>query len=382
MKKWMFITAVLAFPISMMAQDDDGMYFVPKKKADTSASASNTRPVTQVTGQTGQRPALEVYNTNSRDEDEYNRRYDGYTGAYQTGGGYAEDSLAATVEYVDKDSERYPDEDYYYSRRILRFRSPRAIALSSPYYWDLVYDYGVYDYLYDPFYYDPFFWHYGWGYGWSWGPWSAWYGPIWGWHHPYAWTYWGWGPGWHHHHGGFGAPGGWTGRGFNRGTFANNRYGSGTRIRTSGLANGGSASTGRGTFGTQTGTLGGRGTQTAIRGGRNTSGRTAGTAAAQTGVRTNAGSYSEYTRSRSTSTYSQSRTEGNRNTTNVRPSSSRTTSQAANNTYTPSRSTQTISSGNRNTISSGGGSSRGGGFSGGSRGGGFSGGGGSRGGRR
>jgi hypothetical protein len=180
MKRLLLMMIVLTAPIVMMAQDDD-LYFTPSKKASKTTTSSTD---------------IEVYNTNARNEDEYNRRgiTNGYAGSYssddyQTGGGY--DAQAETevvpVDTIDVDD----DESYYrYSRRLLRFHTPRIYALSSPYYWDLVYGYGIYDYLYDPFYdpffYDPYF--YSWGYGWGWSPWNAWYGPFWGWHGYYGWS--------------------------------------------------------------------------------------------------------------------------------------------------------------------------------------------------
>lgn len=138
-------------------------------------------------------PTVVDYHSNTRNEDEYNRRY-----VYD--GQYSEDSLAARIDTVgiDDAQPRYdmndPELDYRYSRRLVRFHSPRLYALASPYYWDLYYGYGAWDYLYDPW--DPWYWHYGWSYGWTWGPWDCWYGSIWGWSHPCSWTYWGWGPGW------------------------------------------------------------------------------------------------------------------------------------------------------------------------------------------
>lgn len=240
MKRLLLMALVLSAPLFMMAQDDD-LYFSPSRKAaKTSAGASSVRS-----------NDIEVYNTNARDEDEYNRRNmsAGYAGSYssdsyQTGGGYgSRDGVVERVDSIDVDDE----ENYYrFSRRLLRFHTPRIYALSSPYYWDLVYGYGIYDYLYDPYYYDPFFYDpyfYSWGYGWGWSPWRAWYGPMWGWGgYRYAWSYWGYGPGWHvgycvgisYHHG----------RGFDRGGSVHH----GRTIRTSALANGGNAATGRGSF--------------------------------------------------------------------------------------------------------------------------------------
>ena len=189
MKRFLALILIL-FPLLSMAQDD--LYFTSSKKVKEAAqkrvaASMNARMETVVA------PTVVDYHSNTRSEDEYNRRY-----VYD--GQYSEDSLAARIDTVgiDDAQPRYdmndPELDYRYSRRLVRFHSPRLYALASPYYWDLYYGYGAWDYLYDPW--DPWYWHYGWSYGWTWGPWDCWYGSIWGWSHPCSWTYWGWGPGW------------------------------------------------------------------------------------------------------------------------------------------------------------------------------------------
>lgn len=201
--KRLLIYAFLILPLFCHAQDD--MYFTSSKKAKKEAREAaadlraNAEDVERAAAELEERVAIVTYNSNSRNEDEYNRRYvDGDD--YQISGGYPSDSLSANIDSVDAADESSvyemddPELDYRFSRRIVRFHNPRAYALASPYYWDLYYVYGAWDYLYDP--YDPWYWHYGWRYGWSWGPWDCWYGCIWGWHRPYAWTYWGWGPSW------------------------------------------------------------------------------------------------------------------------------------------------------------------------------------------
>jgi len=185
MKRLLLLAFVLV-PLLSMAQDD--LYFTSSKKAKEAAQKRATASMNART-ETVPAPTIVDYNSNTRSEDEYNRRY-------MYGGQYVEDSLAARIDTVG--GQKYdmddPEVDYRFSRRIVRFHSPRLYALTSPYYWDLYYGYGAWDYLYDPW--DPWYWHYGWSYGWTWGPWDCWYGSIWGWSHPYSWTYWGWGPGW------------------------------------------------------------------------------------------------------------------------------------------------------------------------------------------
>ena len=189
--------ALILVPLLSMAQDD--LYFTSSKKAKEAAQKRAASSMSART-QTVVAPTVVDYNSNTRSEDEYNRRYV-YSGDFQNAGGaYMDDSLAARIDTigVENTQSRYdmndPELDYRYSRRLVRFHSPRLYALTSPYYWDLYYGYGAWDYLYDPW--DPWYWHYGWSYGWTWGPWDCWYGSIWGWSHPYSWTYWGWGPSW------------------------------------------------------------------------------------------------------------------------------------------------------------------------------------------
>ena len=205
--------ALFVIPLLSMAQDD--LYFTSSKKAKAEAARQVERQMRareqevkkdlnarqSGVGTTAMPAPVVDYNSNRRSEDEYNRRY--VNGAYQGAiGQQGNDTLEARINGVDSDDadSKYdmddPELDYRFSRRIVRFHSPRLYALASPYYWDLYYDYGAWDYLYAP--YDPWYYHWGWSYGWSWGPWDCWYGSIWGWHHPYAWAYWGWGPGWHY----------------------------------------------------------------------------------------------------------------------------------------------------------------------------------------
>lgn len=272
MNSKLFLTLALSLSatFAVQAQDDDDLYFTPTKKSQTTAPVSNRSTYAQdryasSSGNASSR-TIQVYSDNSRTDDEYNRRYSGYAGSWQTGSidSLSADSLDAEMEYVDS-SQGYdiddPECDYAYSRRILRFHSPRfGFAISSPYYWDLVYGWGVYDYLYDPYYdyyYDPFYWSWGWGFGWSYRPWNAWYGPIWGWSYaPHGWHNWGAGPMWHDN-----GPGmRYTGRGFGGGRFAENRFvassANGTGSRAFNSANGSrnvvSGNTATRTFNTRT----------------------------------------------------------------------------------------------------------------------------------
>ncbi|MCQ2076162.1 MAG: hypothetical protein MJZ20_03875 [Bacteroidaceae bacterium] len=384
MKRFLIFAIIsVFFGVNMTAQDDD-MYFTTsskKQKSETKAPVRTQRnSVTTIISNSA--PTIEVYNTNSRNEDEYNRRYTGMTNS----------EVQNNYEDVDTIYDLNDDElDYRYSRRILRFHSPTKVLVSSPYYWDLIYINGIYDYVYDPFFYDPFYWDFGWGYGCSWGPWSCWYGPIWGYR---PWSYWGpvvvgpvfYGP-IYVNNGGY-----WrTSNSLNRGTFRSaNRYSrtsSGTDLRTNAITSSGVNSRGslsRASLSSKNKDLAQDGNSSRI---------------LNRGSRENNASRSSFTRP-SSSRYSADNVNraAQRNITNAVSNSSRTTtdnrySNNSNNsrantntrtqtqsrtvTTTPSRSSYT-SSPSRSSFSSG--TSAGGGMS---RGGGsFGGGGGSRGGGR
>ena len=196
--KRFFLLTLIALPLThAMAQDDD-LYFTPdlEGKVETVRRVRSPRISANDEVSVYENSKYAVYNSNSRDEDEYNRRFSFNPSAGEDGVDYSLDYESNDTVFNTDSTSIDQTDDYAYSRRILRFHSPRAaVALSSPYYWDLVYDYGIYDYMYDA-YYDPFFYSWGWRYGWSWGPWSCWYGGLWGWNYPYHWSYWGWGPGW------------------------------------------------------------------------------------------------------------------------------------------------------------------------------------------
>ena len=177
-------------PLGAMAQVDD-LYFVPKKKqakkevkATTSSNAVKAAPATVSTPQNGTnvvRIGQKSNIVNGIDEDEYNRRS---TPTYSTEQEYTEEE---SYEYSDEQTydETAIDGDYTYSSRIVRFHSPRrAVLLSSPLYWDVVYnsgldnwtiyDDGIYwdvypDYSYTTFYSSPWYypsWRWSYGCGW------------------------------------------------------------------------------------------------------------------------------------------------------------------------------------------------------------------------
>ncbi len=374
MKRFLTL-ALIAIPLLGMAQDD--LYFTSSKKAKAEAQKKEAAARKARTDVAAQPASVVDYNSNHRSEDEYNRRY--VNGAYQGMiGQQRTDTLVSGVSDVEADygDSKYDMDDaeldYRFSRRIVRFHSPRLYALASPYYWDLYYGYGAWDYLYVP--YDPWYYHWGWNYGWSWGPWDCWYGGLWGWHRPHAWAYWGWGPGWHHgypvHHLTYSRnvlP-----RQFNA---ARGHMSAGNRIRTNALGR---------TMNTRTSAL----NRTGVASSRTSAmGRVDAQSRTQTNgrSRTSAATRGDATRSSSNERYMPSRSSSNQNSSSRSTETrSRTSGVSRSNTTTrstspspaPSRSSTPSYGGASRSGSIGGGSSRGGGSFGG--GGGVSRGGGSR----
>jgi len=261
MKKIVFLMMLLgSLPLSMMAQNEDDLYFVPSKDKTTSTDVNTqskstvktvkrNKPTTVVVTNSQNNPTTVIVrrsnNSNTRNIDEYNRRYnstdngndsDVNGNSYDNGNGVASDTL-----YIDDNDANAPqnrnghssaydqdldgnwvngfdgtDDDYEYATRIIRFRNPRfAISISSPYYWDIVYGMnswdwnvyydGMYAYAFPTFsnrlWWDWRFNSYGWGFGYNYG---------WGGYSPYY-SYWG---------GGYPYYGGWHGRGWDGGYYA------------------------------------------------------------------------------------------------------------------------------------------------------------------
>lgn len=242
MKKIVFLLLiVLCLPIGLMAQSDDDLYFVPSKEKEEPAPAKKQPMQRQATTNIYTTPGTTVVvqdrKGNTRDVDEYNRRYDARDNDFEM----EDDTLyIREKDQPDLDGEwvngefNGTEDDYEYAQRLIRFRNPRfAVSISSPYYWDIVYgtnswDWNVYtDGLYAyafPTFSNSLWWDwrynsYGSGWGWGWsspyyggypGYWGGWYGG----------GYWGghWG---HHHHGWY--PGGWNGGYWADRTYYNNR---------------------------------------------------------------------------------------------------------------------------------------------------------------
>ena len=159
MKK-LFLLLVLAYPLISVAQHDD-IYFVPKKEKKT------------------------VVESKARDNS--------FVGLDDV-----EQSVYEDVDevYTTSESFDYSDDDFRYSTRIVRFRSPHTLV-GSTFYWDLTYNSGINDWMvYDdgyyldiyptysnPVYYYPRRSHYWWG-------WDNWY------HHDFCWSH----NYWHYNH--------------------------------------------------------------------------------------------------------------------------------------------------------------------------------------
>ena len=212
-----------------MAQSiDDDLYYTPsknkeEKKEEVKQEKKVAAPVEEIVVKSN--VPTTVYSSpgsttvvvkdrkgNTRDVDEYNRRYDSRDNDFVM----ENDTLYINEkeddgldgEWVNGEFEGSQD-DYEYATRIIRFRNPRyAISISSPLYWDVVYglnswDWNVYtDGLYA--YAFPTFTNACGGIGaitlmvgaviltMGWG-WNSWYGPSWsfGWGGWYGGGWWG-----------------------------------------------------------------------------------------------------------------------------------------------------------------------------------------------
>ena len=213
MKKIVLFSLMMAcLPFMALAQSgNDDLYYIPKKKEKkVEAKTVVKKEQTSVMGNGTQVTAPIVVrdvNGNTRDLDEYNRRYSSRENEFS----YENDTLYIQEKPYLEQGEWVngfvgSQEDYDYAMRIIRFRSPSfAVSISSPFYWDIislgyssnwnVFDTGMYafafptfsnnwwwDWRYNrmtSFRYYPSSWWYGssWYYSSNW-----WYG--WGYHHP------------------------------------------------------------------------------------------------------------------------------------------------------------------------------------------------------
>ena len=177
MKVKVFASLMLAgLPFILAAQSNDDLYFVPKKKTETKketvvAPKQNSQGTTVYSTSTTSTPVVvKDVAGNTRDVDEYNRRYTSRENTFSM----QNDTLYIQEKPYGERGEwvngfEGSQDDYEYAMRIVRFRSPRyAIPVSSPLYWDVVYgafpswdwnvyDDGLYAYVF-PTYSNPLWW--------------------------------------------------------------------------------------------------------------------------------------------------------------------------------------------------------------------------------
>ena len=237
MKKFVFVSLLMTcLPFLAMAQTNDDLYFIPKKKTEKKVTSGTPAKVviekdqapTTVYASPGSTVVVKDANGDWRDVDEYNRRYTSRDNTFTM----ENDTLYIEEKPYNERGEwvngfEGSQSDYEYAMRIIRFRNPRyAIPVSSPLYWEVVYmlpswewnvfDDGFYAYAF-PTYTNRLWWDWRFNYSWSWGWRSPWYYNNWyygGWypyHHHYHHH---WHPGHHHHpHFAWGGVGGYWGGG-------------------------------------------------------------------------------------------------------------------------------------------------------------------------
>lgn len=182
------------------AQEYDDIYYNPSKEKKAKTTKTKTTAPVQVTEYAPAGSYSGNWNmTNTRDIDEYNRRYQ------------VVDSVNADTTIVD--------DNFEYTRRIERFHNPDVVVETGnddfvdwyytqsqpqttsvvnvyvnndPWLWSYPYNYS---YWYRPYGWYTGFWGPSWSWSWGYDPWFSWgYGPGWGW----GWTpgpSWGWHPG-------------------------------------------------------------------------------------------------------------------------------------------------------------------------------------------
>lgn len=148
MKKIVLFSLMMAcLPFMALAQSgNDDLYYIPKKKEKKEKVETKTVVKTEkvsVAGNGAQVTAPVVVrdvNGNTRDLDEYNRRYSSRENEFT----YENDTLYIQEKPYLEQGEwingfEGSQEDYDYAMRIIRFRSPSfAVSVSSPYYWDII----------------------------------------------------------------------------------------------------------------------------------------------------------------------------------------------------------------------------------------------------
>ena len=230
MKKSVLILLMMAcLPFLAMAQSNDDLYFIPKKKTEKGTPAKvvieKENAPTTVYASPGTTIVVKDAEGDLRDVDEYNRRYTSRDNSFTL----QNDTLYVEEKPYDEQGEWVngfdgSSSDYEYAMRIVRFRNPRyAIPVSSPLYWEVVYALpswewnvyhdGFYAYAF-PTYTNRLWWDWRFDYSWGWRSplyYSSWY--SWGYpyhHHRYHVHY----PHHHHPHYAWGGVGGHWGSGY------------------------------------------------------------------------------------------------------------------------------------------------------------------------
>ena len=144
----LFSLLMVCLPFMALAQSgNDDLYFIPKKKKEKKEKVETKTMVKTeqvlVSGNDIQVTAPVVVrdvNGNTRDLDEYNRRYSSRENEFT----YENDTLYIQEKPYLEQGEwvngfQGSQDDYDYAMRIIRFRSPSfAVSVSSPYYWDII----------------------------------------------------------------------------------------------------------------------------------------------------------------------------------------------------------------------------------------------------
>lgn len=198
-RNYLLILASVLTPLLVSGQSyyDDDIYYNPSKVKKTEKREVKK----QITEETAdfEEPTYQVYTSNPRDVDEYNRR-----GAYKV----SADTISADTVVANPDV-------FQYTERMERFDNPTIVVSSDDsrlkelYYADNVNIYvgtpsvtwsigGFYNPWYSPcyrssWYYNSWYWSFGWG---CYRPYYGWYDPFWGPSYPYY----GWGYGWSYPH--------------------------------------------------------------------------------------------------------------------------------------------------------------------------------------
>lgn len=147
MKKIVLFSLMMAcLPFMALAQSgNDDLYYIPKKKKEKKVEAKTVVKTEQVSvagngTQVTTPVVVRDVNGNTRDLDEYNRRYSSRENEFT----YENDTLYIQEKPYLEQGEwvngfEGSQEDYDYAMRIIRFRSPSfAVSVSSPYYWDII----------------------------------------------------------------------------------------------------------------------------------------------------------------------------------------------------------------------------------------------------